>query len=235
MLVREIFSRTRCTCGACSPPPSRSRAWRVLEALELGRRRRIPSAPRDPRERGFAGTSWCSWNTGRGPALLWKDRIPIFPKQCQDTPRPPYEHRPGSACETALPGILRLGLGDRGGPAALARLQRFLRCVTARRRRRCCGRRWSGGWGGRTTCLQGTGTSTWWMSRITGGWTGMQRISNHRPPHLFCKLSLEPALRAVGLELLSQSPKMRRRRRESEYRRRRRQKSEFRRRRRRIF
>eukprot|EP00661_Eupelagonemidae_sp_cell13_P018130 gene18130-biopygen6886 len=44
------------------------------------------------------------------------------------------------------------------------------------------------------------------------------------PPHLFCKLSLEPALRAVGLELLSQSPKMHRRRRGSEYWRRRRQK-----------
>eukprot|EP00661_Eupelagonemidae_sp_cell13_P008416 gene8416-biopygen16626 len=47
----------------------------------------------------------CIWRAGRGPARLWRDRTPVFPKEnVLGHARPAiYAHRPASAGETTLP------------------------------------------------------------------------------------------------------------------------------------
>eukprot|EP00661_Eupelagonemidae_sp_cell13_P014830 gene14830-biopygen6620 len=49
------------------------------------------------------------WRAGHGPARLWEDMIPIFPKTCWTTSGMPYEHRLASAGGAGLPvaGTLR--------------------------------------------------------------------------------------------------------------------------------
>eukprot|EP00661_Eupelagonemidae_sp_cell13_P016463 gene16463-biopygen3778 len=68
-------------------------AVRARHARAVRRRSRLrPHVP--PDAFGAFGRRVFIWQSGHGPAPLWKDLNPVFPKTCWTMPSPAYEHRP---------------------------------------------------------------------------------------------------------------------------------------------